>query len=317
MTEAAASVLPMKVGKPTSGRSRSSFSPDMLGEFCAGIGEALTDLFAAKAIVSLESVGVERFGDLLEGLSNPVNAAVTELNGAQNAALICFDAGIVFHAVDILLGGNAETDIQPSERPASTLDDRFCKTLANAVIVAFGDACDQMIGPGAFTSGSVSMIQHQKQSLDIAPSKADALSVRMAVTIGQAGRAGSIDFHLPLRTVDMICGGGSAKTAQPFTESGPWFTHMQNSILEMELEMLGVLHTQPMSVAELSRLDVGKVIPLPKNVIAEVPLVLDDGDLISKGELGASSGRRAVRLADVPNEEFFGPLRDLVETISS
>ena len=314
MTESA-SVLPMKIGKRPAGRSRSSFSPEMLGEFCAGIGEALTDLFAAKTIVSLDSVGVERFGDLIEGLGDPVNAAMIGLNGTSNAALLCFDSAIVFHAVDILLGGNAKADIEPSQRPASALDDRFCDTLANAVILAFGDACDQLIGQGAYTSGSVGAIRHDKASLDIAPPKSDALSVRMAVTIGPAGRSGRIDLHLPLSTVDLICGGGTGKTAQSFTDNGPWFAHMQSSVLEMELEMIGILHTERMSVAELSRFDVGSVIPLPSKVIAEVPLLLDDGDdLISTGELGASSGRRAVRLSCPPSEEFFSPLQELLDT---
>jgi len=83
--------------------------------------------------------------------------------------------------------------------------------------------------------------------------------------------------------------------------------------LEMELETIGILHSEKMSVADISRLDIGTVIAVPGTAIEDMPIVLEDGgDVISGGELGSSSGKRIVRLSGPPNAAFLEPLRQVM-----
>ena len=79
--------------------------------------------------------------------------------------------------------------------------------------------------------------------------------------------------------------------------------------MEIELETVGILHTEKMSVADISRLDIGSIIPVPGTAIEEIPLVPEDGgDIITEGELGSSSGRRILRLSGEPDAKFLESL---------
>ena len=72
-----------------------------------------------------------------------------------------------------------------------------------------------------------------------------------------------------------------------------------------------------MSVAEISRLDIGTVLTLPRQSIENMPLLLEEGrDVIATGELGASSGRRILRLTNRPNDAFFAPAQ-MMQDISA
>jgi len=301
MTDAMISALPKKIGKRPSGRSRSSLSPKILSDFCSELSGALTQLLDIKTAVSLESVGLEPFDEVTASLPDPMSVALVNLNGVSNASMICLDNSIVFHVVDLLLGGDANANELPAPRSPSALDDKFCRALADAAVLSFCKACDLMIGLGACVGRCSDDIEHNRANLDIAPMKSDVLAIRMAINIGQAGRTGAIEFHIPLTSVDLICGGPGETTD-----------------LEMQLDMIGVLHTESMSVADLSRLDVGTIIQLPNNAIASVPLVLEDGgDFISEGELGASSEMRTIRLCKPPDEVFLAPLFSLLPAAAS
>jgi flagellar motor switch protein FliM len=134
MTTAPPSVLGRKTAQRQPTKSRSSFSPAMLKEMCEVIAASFSELFGTRSEVTLDSVGVEPCADLISALAESASVAVVELNGIPEAAQISFDPELVFHATDILLGADPETEASVSSRPPTQLDDKFCGSLANITI---------------------------------------------------------------------------------------------------------------------------------------------------------------------------------------
>jgi flagellar motor switch protein FliM len=308
MSEGTKAILSKKLAEPPRKKSRSSFSPEMVETLCTRIGAALTLMFSAKTYVTQQSIGVEPLPDLLEALADPATGAVLSLNDVSDAGLMCLDPSLVFHAIDVMLGAKADDSAEPADRLPSALDDRLTAKIAAHLLDVFAATCNETIGEGAVHDQAIKRLSHDRTALEIARGKADFLCIRLKVVIGRGGRGGMLELHLPMTTVDLIGQeAGSGASSIPLG-SGPWFDHMRDSVLDLELETVGILHTEQMSVAEISRLDIGTVLTLPRVAVENMPLLLEDGrDVIASGELGVSAGRRIVRLNKKPDEKFFAP----------
>ena len=314
MSDAQASILPRKIGNKAPNRAKSAFSPDMLRAFCEVAGEALGDLLDARVRVTLDSVGLEPYADVAPAEDAVFCGAVVSLNGNPRAATLMPDDAALFHLVDIMLGGDASQDESVVARAPSALNDRFCKTVIRTMIRALVEACDAGIGPGSCLFDGEVEIAHDREALTIAAPGADVMAIELKVSFGMAERAGRFTLHVPLATVDAISGAGGGNDAQPVYESGPWFDHMKTSVSLMELDTIALLHTEQMTLAALSRLDIGSVIPVDIDAISKVTITLEDGgDVIATGELGTSSGRRVVSLSGHPNAAFLAPMRKLLK----
>lgn len=314
MSDASASILPRKIENPGPNRAKSGFTPDMLRAFCDLAGESLGELLDARVKVVLDSFGLEPMGDVLSAEGEPVCGAVIDLNGIERAATFMPDVAAQFHLIDIMLGADASISEPVIEGPSSPLGDRFCRIATDAVMRALAAACDAGIGPGACVYAGQAEIVHDRELLAIAPPKADVLAIDMTVSFGKSDRKGRFSMHVPLRTVDAISSAAPGGSAQPAYESGPWFDHMKSSVAMMELDAVALLRTERMTLAALSRLDIGDVIALDRESVTAVTIVLEDGgDLIATGELGTSSGKRVVSLDSAPHEGFLEPVRKLLE----
>jgi len=314
MSDASASILPRKIGNPGPNRAKSGFTPDMLRAFCDLASDSLGELLDARVKVSLDSVGLEPMGDLMPGEGATICGAVVDLNGIERAATFMPDAAAQFHLIDIMLGADASTSEPVVDGPPSPLGDRFCRIATEAVMHALVAACDAGIGPGACVYAGRIDIVHDRELLTIAPPKADVLAIDLTVGFGKSDRAGRFSMHVPLKTVDTISGAAPGGSAQPAYESGPWFDHMKSSVAMMELDAVALLKTERMTLAALSRLDIGDVIALDRDSVTAVTIVLEDGgDLIATGELGTTSGKRVISLDSAPSEGFLEPVRKLLE----
>lgn len=315
MSDASASILPRKIGNRAPNRAKSGFSPDMLRVFCDRAGDALGVVLDTRTRITLESVGLEPLSDVLPEEGSEICGALADLNGIKGAVTVLPDKAALFHLVDIMLGGDALEDEPILERPPSSLNDRFFEIVVDALIKALASACETTIGPGSCLYDGRIKVVHDGAELITAPADSDLLAVELSMTFGVSERRGKFSMLVPLTTIDAISGAGPGGVAQPAFESGPWFDHMKTSVSLMELETLALLHSERMSLAALSRLDVGSVITLNREAVSTVQIALEDGgDIIASGELGVSSGRRVICLDDAPNESFLAPLRKLVES---
>ncbi len=313
MSDASASILPRKIATRAPSRAKSGFSPDMLRVFCEVAGESLGELMDTRVKVSLESVGLEPLKDVVPAEDSPVCAAVVGLNGIEGAASLLPDGNALFHLMDIMLGGDPAENEPVVECEPSSLVDQFCANVSDLLMRSLVQACDAVIGPGSCVFDGKVEIVHEGAGLLIAPLKSDVMTIEIAMLFGGGEREGKFSMLVPLTTVDAVSGAGSVDKKQPAYENGPWFDHMKSSVSLMELDTVALLHTEQMTLAALSRLDIGSVIPLNKEAVTSVKIALEDGgDIIASGELGVSSGRRVINLDDAPNHAFLAPIRKLI-----
>ena len=312
MSAEAAAVLPRKLSKPKGARSKSDFSPDMLRKFCDRAGAALSILLGERTIVTLDSIGVEPIGDVLPNPGEPVCAAVAGLNNIVRAAVVLPDNAMQFHIADLMLGGDVMIDEPIPTRAPSKLDQNFCKTLSDLLMTALADTCNAVIGPErCHYSGRIALVD-DVEDLAIVPRTADIMVIKIEAAFGLAGRRGGVAIQVPLSTIDAISSTSAGK-GEMVIEEGPWFTHMKSTVAEIEMEALALLHTERMSLAALSRLDIGSILPLNDDAITSVAIMLEEGgDIIASGELGIHSGKRAISLDNPPDEGFFAPIRSLL-----
>lgn len=314
MSDAPASILPRKIENSGPARPKSGFTPDMLRTFCDMAGDALGDLLQARTKIDLDSVGLEPMEDVAPREGDVLCGAVIDLNGIPRAVTFTPDTDALFHIVDIMLGADASQGEPVIARAPSPLGDKFCKIATETIMRAFSDACDAGIGPGACILGGQIDVVHDPEMMVIAEPKADIMAITMTVAFGKADRKGRFTMHIPLQTVDAISSVSPGGTARPAYQSGPWFDHMKASVAIIELDTLALLKTEAMTLAGLSRLDIGDVIALDMDAVTSVTLALEDGgDVVATGELGTSSGKRVINLDGPPSKAFLDPIRDLLD----
>ena len=284
----------------------------MLRSFCAAAGEALSELFASRMAVTLDTIGIESMADALPPEDVSVCAALYDLGGVGNALSILPDGDALFHVVDLLLGGDPEIDQPVPPRTASPLDGRFCTAFTDTVADTLCAVFAESLGV-AIARGHPAALVREREALIIVPMDTEVISVRMTVAFGKAGRAGGFVLHMPLAVLDMVSGRGAGKSAPP---RGPnaWSGPVKSAVARIELDLLARVQTSRMSLAELSRLSVGSVLPLDEDAIRSVALTIEDGgDVLATGELGTRSGKRAISISAPPDAALIAPVRDLVE----
>ncbi|MCI2398997.1 flagellar motor switch protein FliM [Aliiroseovarius subalbicans] len=75
-----------------------------------------------------------------------------------------------------------------------------------------------------------------------------------------------------------------------------------DQVMETEAEMIAILHRLDLSLAEVTELTVGCVVPVPRDALNAVLLTDVMGEAVSHGRLGQVSGHRAVRLCETCEE---------------
>lgn len=309
------SILRRKVGQKPPKRERALFAPDMVADYCDRLGDTFSALFDARVRVRLDEITLHPLQDTIEAFEEPMTAGFIALNGAIDVAFISLDMPMLYHMVDLSLGGDPSESPEPVARPASTLDDGLTRQFIDAALIAFGASCRATMGEASYSSGACRAIIHDPEALTIVPRKAETLNVGFVIEIAGA-RRGVLEFCIPMGTIDTVFSSAAGGSSNMPNEGDPWFEHMKSSVMEMELETYGYLHEIRMSFAQLSRLSPGDIIEIPQSALEDVPVLLEDGDdEIALGKLGASNGNRTVRLHKPPVPEFFEPMAKLIDVV--
>lgn len=290
---------------------KSNIPSGMMARFAEQFGAAIELLTGAPVKAEVSAVNEKPLHDCAGDPEASSLFAILDLFGAKKSAYLRPDSALLYHAVDIMFGADPESDDTPKPRPPSALDRKLGKSLGDAAAQLFAAVVADSVGPPPQPNCACSGMADDFRSAAIARETASVLLIEMTFSFGNSARKGMVEFCIPLATLDLIFGGAS-KGPVLRASKDPWFQHMKTAVVDLELEMLAVVHTEQMNVAALSRLDVGDVLHLPKECIATTRLILGgDRETLSSGELGATAGRRAVRLSAPPCRTFFDPLIQL------
>ncbi len=255
------------------------------------------------------------FSDVLDAMSMPAMIGVLDVDGVDRAALLNLDLNLVHHAVDLRLGGSASESLEFGARRPTAIDSAMCQPLVELVMESFSEGFAETFGEEAAVRSRCAGFEHLPMLANIATDHADVLCIKVSLDIGEAARSGDFEMVFPYSTLDRIAARirANARLA-PNAAADAWAAHMVNVVLETELDLKPVLQAARYSVAELSRLEVGAVLPLEAGAQNNLDLRLELADRsiqIARAKLGAFKGSKALKLIDDPDEAFLAPLRAL------
>ncbi len=113
--------------------------------------------------------------------------------------------------------------------------------------------------------------------------------LRANVDFGHGGKSGMIAFLLPHDPPARSGGNGR--------DTGAFTLALQTRVMETQAVLRATLLRRDMTLAEVTRLQAGMEIEVPRDALAQVMLEGIDGRTVARGRLGQASGHRAIRLA--------------------
>ncbi len=257
---------------------------------------------------------IKNFSDVLDGISMPAMVGIIEIDRRERQALINLDLDLVYHIVDLRMGGlPTELPDFVARRP-TTIDWSMCQPLVDIALDGLAASLSEALGRNEICEFSCSTFEHLPMLANIVPDRADVLCVQVSLDIGEAARSGNFEIVLPLAALDVVKSAIGKSTERATDGRDAWAEHMFEVALQTEIEVSPVLQATNFSVAELSRLEVGQILSLDPDVHKNVSLNVAMGEqqrTLATCKLGALKGMKALKLTSDIDPDFLKPMRQL------
>ncbi|MCI4663442.1 MAG: FliM/FliN family flagellar motor switch protein [Neomegalonema sp.] len=257
------------------------------------------------------------FSDVLDAISMPAMIGMIEVDGVERAALIDMELDLVYHVVDLRMGGLPSELPEFGARRPTSLDSEICGSLLNIVLEGLGLGLSEAYTTDDQISMRCTGFEHLPMLANIVTEKADVLFIQVSLDIGEAARSGNFNLVLPFSSLDLIKAQlQKSSNVNTAAANDAWASHMFDVVLESELDLTPVLHTTSYSVGELSSLRVGQVLKIENGAHENIELKLSGGGEaveIANAKLGTLKDNKALKLTGDPNAEFLAPLRAILE----
>lgn len=304
----AQSVLEKKLSDQRVGRSPLP-DLDLIGE---NFGRLLEDHLRPmlKTIVGalIMECQVTKLSEVVDAIPVPAMLGVVENESTDRLALINLSSNLVYHLVDMRMGGDANSAPIPTSRSYTSIDAQLCMDVFDGVLLAFAAALEESIGVPLATSFKISGHKQDINTVRIAPKSADVLLLSVSLDIGEAARSGDFDLIVPLSILDIV----RAATMQVDVEvkeapNDLWRKQMRNSVADAVVPLQAILHIEKMPLSVVQNLVVGQMITIPRDTLQNVDLYQSLGrehmGRVATGRLGAYEDNKVLKLNDKPPEE--------------
>jgi flagellar motor switch protein FliM len=318
MAASGSRVLEKKVGNRRVGRSP---LPDieLIGEnFGVVLEDRLRPLL--KTIVGAFVVDCEitRLSDVVEDIPVPAMLGIVGLEESDNSALINLSSELVYHLVDMRMGGDSASAPVPTTRSFTGIDVQLCMDVFDAILASFTKAIEDSLGVPLGEKLRVIGAKQDVNTVRIAPKTADVLLLKISLDIGEAARSGEFDLIAPLAILDIFKAATTyGQEPRPPSPNDLWNKQMRRSAAVSAIELHAVIHRFRMALMEAQALSVGDVLPLPGSCLRDASLVLALGQreesVIAQGRIGGYNDTKVIKLAEPPRTEIGEALTGLVD----
>ena len=227
----------------TVGVSRSPI-PDieLLGNrFVQSLEEELRGLLHTSISGMVLESEVTRLSNVTEGIPVPAMLGIIEFPGAPNQAMINISADLVFHIIDLLMGGDPAKCPMPTTRSFTHIDIALCQDVLKGTLSALERAISTSLDGAIEASFSLVDTRQNITDVNIASANADVLFINSSLDIGSAARGGDLDILVPLSVLDLVCA-SVHKESTAVAVNDVWRARMKRAVSEAELPVTGVLH---------------------------------------------------------------------------
>ena len=311
-------ILSQKLSNKGVGRSPIS-DTEKLGDRFVRIAERnLGPLLKVSVSGMMLDNEVTRLAAVAEGIPVPALLGVLSFKGSESQALINMSADLVYHIVDLLMGGDPEVCPMPTTRSFTAIDYGLLDSVLNVISAAFGQALSEMLGGELKSEFELVDIQQNITNISVAPDNADVLKFEISLDIGEAARGGDFDLVVPLSVLDIVRS-SFEKTVSADAEGVKdiWRERMQLAAIEADIPLTAVLHKAKLKASDIEGFTVGQVIPIPSKAPQSVALeIRHNGETqteVCSTKIGVFEGKKVLKLMTPLNPKLQVYLQNVVQ----
>jgi flagellar motor switch protein FliM len=292
--------------RPAAGHERYPLLDRVFENLALGMWSAVRRVLGDGAEVAWEASSVSRFADYCEAVEPSSVFGICRLVEWDGEALITMGAPLVDAAVEALLGGGHVASATPGPRAPTMVDQaiagRFIRLAIDELARAFVRT-DQGTGP---LTAKLLKVESNARLLTVARRDEMVVKASFQVVLGPDERGGGFDLLLPYATLEpvrrnLLCVAPPGRRQVDEAASSPLLSVLPQTPVALH----AVVDRLKLSLAEIAEWRPGTLLPL--GVDAERPtIVYGDkeespglGRKMFVGRLGASQGRKAVRVIEV------------------
>ncbi|MCI4662757.1 MAG: FliM/FliN family flagellar motor switch protein [Neomegalonema sp.] len=313
----AQSVIVRKVNKTEGGAPSLPKIADILNVFVKKVELLLRAKLETTADAMVVESSTRRLSDVLENMMMPAMIGMVEIEGTSTPAMVALDLDLANHIIDLEMGGQADQNPSFTTRFPTATDGQVCAPIVDLVMAAFRESISTVLKAPNIPQMRCKMFEHDPMMAAMVVEHAEVAVFQVSLDIGEAARSGNFELIVPMSVFDEIKSilqkdGGRGKIQG---QRSVWTGHMIDVVLDSKLDVKSVVDLSNFSIAELARLSVGDVLPLPRGALQEMSFQIDMGEEqreIAKVQLGAFKKNKAVKLLSKPDPEFFEELKDVL-----
>ncbi len=281
---------------------------DLLGEtFARGVEDRVRVLVKTLIGTTAAPARVTKLADAIRTLTGPSMLGLVDVEDADTPGLLALGSDLVYHLIDLTLGGDPVQAPEPAARPFTAIDMALGRLHVDAILAAFAHAIGSNLGRPLTKELSVRDLRQNLSQLRLAPDYIDVMVFGMELALGESGRSGRFTLILPLSALDVIRASVQVRNVQAARDrpNDLWKTLMRRAAANAPVRVDAVLHRQSLSLAALQGLQVGQVIEIPRQAVEEIELAIAQPGgrtaMLATGRLGAYQDRKVVKLAVPPD----------------
>lgn len=219
-------------------------------------------------------------------------------NARSNGAIVALAPSFVSSYAESQLGGGFS--VQQEDKLLEIIEVELVREFVEALRIRINGYFRQ----NGFSSGFDILPSFQlADSLDVLASQGDTKVFFSVAVSGSVGETPSRPFASVFFPMNMLERLGvlevQKKTVAPAEANDEWRAVMERNVLEFDLELGVILDRYTAMISDLSKLEVGDVVPLSENAqnALDISLRLSDGDvLLGKARLGVFKNKKAIKL---------------------
>lgn len=249
--------------------------------------------------VSLESIESMRFGEYIEGLTQPTLLAVFRAEEWDNYGLISVDSALVYSTVDVLLGGRRGTAAMRIEgRSYTTIELNLVKDMIDLVLADLSTAFDPI------TSVNFSYDRTETNPRFATIARLSNAVIVAHLHIDMEDRGGRLDLMLPYATLepvrDLLL---QMFMGERYGRDTIWENHLVEELWDTEIELKASLKEMSIDLGEIAKWKKGSFLDLDMSKNADITLYCGDVPLFI-GTMGRKSDKIAIKIkGKAPKDE--------------
>ncbi|MEO0913284.1 MAG: hypothetical protein AAFY59_09895, partial [Pseudomonadota bacterium] len=181
----------------------------------------------------------------------PAMLGVIESPSTDRMALVNVSADLVYHVVDMRMGGDPTVSPMTTTRSFTSIDVQLCMDLFAAVLRSFEQAVEESVGVPLDMNFKVTGHKQDINTVRIAPKTADVVLLSVSLDIGEAARSGEFALIVPLSIMDLLRAATmKVDVTEHISANDLWLKQMRQSVSSAEIPLHAILHTAQMPVAD-------------------------------------------------------------------